>query len=149
MKPVIPAELIQAVNKADAKNRKKQTNEQIVNLLSTINTKKHDHLIGLPLMQEIRFVNPEVIIRCESANNYTRFFFQGDEKLLVSKGIYEYDKLLKDYHFIRCHQSHLVNRKYIKSLLNKNNISELLLTDGSRIPVSRMKKDLVIDQISL
>lgn len=94
-------------------------------------------------MKEIRFVNPDEIIRCESANNYTRFYLQGGEKLLVSKGIYEYDEMLKDYYFIRCHQSHLVNRKFIKSLLKEDTIFGLLLKDGSRIPVSRLKIDMV------
>ena len=148
LKPVKADELIKAVLKAEIKNRKKQTQQQIINLLSVIkNSRKADHRIALPLMNEMRFINPDEIIRCESANNYTNFYLTGGEKLLVSKGIYEYDEMLKDYHFIRCHQSHLVNRKFIKSLLKEDTVFELLLTDGSCIPVSRLKKDMVKEEL--
>lgn len=144
LKPVAIAELVKAIAKATLMNQKKQTHEQITNLLSVLNnTQKQSHRIALPLMKELRFVNPDDIIRCESANNYTHFYLQGGEKLLLSKGIYEYDEMLKDYDFIRCHQSHLVNRKLIKSLVKDDTIFELLMTDGSRIPVSRLKKEIV------
>ena len=62
--------------------------------------------------------------------------------------MFEYDDILKDYHFIRCHQSHLVNRKYIKSLLSNDMVYELQLTEkGTRIPVSRLKKDFVKSEV--
>lgn len=148
LKPVKPSELIKAVLKAENKNRKKQTQEQILNLLSIMkNSSKTDHRIALPLMKEVRFINPEEVIRCESVNNYTQFYLQTNEIVLVSKGIYEIDSLLKEYNFIRCHQSHLVNRKFIKSLLKEDSISELLLLNGTRVPVSRLKKDMVKDEL--
>ncbi|OIR01333.1 transcriptional regulatory protein YehT [mine drainage metagenome] len=148
LKPVKPDELIKAVTKAETKKRKKQTHEQIINLLSVVNnSRKTEHRIALPMMKEIRFISPDEIIRCESANNYTQFYLQNGEKLLVSKGIYAYDEMLKDYHFIRCHQSHLVNRIFIKSLLKEDTIFELLLKDGSHIPVSRLKIDMVKEEL--
>jgi len=148
LKPVKVDELATAIAKAEAKKQKRQTHQQIINLLSVINnSQKAGHRIALPLMNELRFVNPDEIIRCESDNNYTRFYLKNSEKLLVSKGIYEYDEMLKEYHFIRCHQSHLVNRKFIKSLLKQDTVFELLLTDGSRIPVSRLKKDMVKEEL--
>lgn len=148
LKPVNPEELIRAVSKAELKNKKKQTQEQILNLFSVLkNPKKSGNRIALPLMKEIRFVDPEDIIRCEAANNYTQFYLQNAEKLLVSKGMFEYEGMLRDYHFIRCHQSHLVNKRYIKSLLKKDTIPELLLTDGSLIPVSRLKMNAVRSEL--
>ena len=55
------------------------------------------------------------IIRCESSNNYSTFYLADGEELLVCRPIYEFDELLKDYGFIRCHQSHLVSKKFVKS----------------------------------
>lgn len=148
LKPVKVDELAKAIAKAENRKQKKQTQHQIANLLSVINnSQKADHRIALPLMKELRFVNPDEVIRCESLKNYTRFYLDNGEQLLVSKGIYEFDELLAEYHFIRCHQSHLVNRKFIKSLLKEDTVSELLLTDGTRVPVSRLKKDLVKEEL--
>ena len=77
-----------------------------------------------------------------AAARLARFNLDTGEKLIASKGLFEYDDILKDYHFIRCHQSHLVNRKYIKSLLSSDTVFELQLTvKDKRIPVSRLKKE--------
>jgi len=50
--------------------------------------------------------------------------------------------MLQDYGFIRCHQSHLVNKKFIKSWVKKDG-GFLLLEDQTEIPVSRQKKDYI------
>jgi two-component system LytT family response regulator len=63
--------------------------------------------------------------------------------MLVSKPIFEYEELLKDYGFIRCHQSHLVNKEYIKSLVKEEG-GYLLLADKTKIPISRNKKESVL-----
>jgi len=87
------------------------------------------------------------IIRCESDHNYTKFFLKDNTKLFVSKTIKEYVILLESYNFIRPHQRHLVNTKYIKSFLKEYG-GELLLHDGTRIPVSRRKKDEVLSKLN-
>ena len=81
-------------------------------------------------------------MHCESSNNYTTFFLHDGEELLVCKPIYEYEEILKDYGFIRCHQSHLVNKRFVKSW-KKEYGDFLLLFNGNEIPVSRNKKEAV------
>ena len=49
---------------------------------------------------------------------------------------------LKAYGFIRCHQSHLVNRNCIKSWV-KTAGEHFLLENGDEIPISRSKKERV------
>jgi two-component system LytT family response regulator len=75
-------------------------------------------------------------------NSYTRFYLKNGEQLLVSKPIFEYESLLMDYGFIRCHQSHLVNMQFVKSYSKEGN-GLLNLYNGEQIPVSRLKKDQV------
>ncbi|HLK29173.1 MAG TPA: LytTR family DNA-binding domain-containing protein [Puia sp.] len=144
LKPINIEELKQAVNKAIGKTKQKKQNLQLENLLQLLQEtqQKQEHRIALPTAKEIRFARTEDIIRCESSNNYTSFFLASGEKLIVSKPIYEYEELLSDYGFIRCHQSHLVNKKFIKSLLKEDG-GFLLLEDNSQIPVSRQKKDYI------
>ena len=47
-----------------------------------------------------------------------------------------------NYSFIRCHQSHLINKKFIKSWV-KTDGGYLLLEDRSQLPVSKNKKEQV------
>lgn len=149
LKPVNADELKLAVQKAEEKIRNKKQNLQLENLLELLNTRqqKNTHRLALPTAKETRFVNPEEIIRCESSNVYTSFYLTNGEKIMVSKPIFEYDELLQEYDFIRCHQSHLVNKKYIKSLVKEFG-GQLLLEDKTLLPISRSKKEMVIKTLT-
>ena len=144
LKPIDSGELKLAVEKASERIYNKKQNLKLDNLISMLKKEhaKEEHLIALSTVKEIRFINPQQIIHCESTNNYTTFFLNNGEKLLVSKPIYEYEEMLYDYGFIRCHQSHLVNRKFIKSMI-KGDGGYLVLFDNTEVPVSKMKKENV------
>jgi two-component system, LytTR family, response regulator len=144
LKPVNTLELIQAVNRATEKLSLKTKNRQIENLIMMLHhqQKRENHRIALATLKETRFVQTDEIIHCESINNYCVFFLSNGEKLTVSKPIYEYEEMLADYGFIRCHQSHLINKKFVKSLIKKDG-GYLLLYDGTELPISRNKKDII------
>lgn len=98
--------------------------------------------IALPQQNEIRYVGIKEIIRCEADNNYTNFFFSDGGQLLISKSLKEYSDLLKPYGFVRAHQSHLVNPKFVKSWLKADG-GTLLMDSGDKIPVSKPNRELV------
>ena len=62
--------------------------------------------------------------------------------MMVANPIYEYEEMLSPYDFIRCHQSHLVNKKYIKSWIKEDG-GYLLLDNKTQTPVSRQKKEVL------
>lgn len=144
LKPINIEELKLAVQKVIQKNALKKQNLQLENLIQLIQQKnqKEFHRIALQSTKETRFVETEKIVRCESANNYTTFFLSTGEKIMTSKPIFEYEEILHDYEFIRCHQSHLVNKRFIKSWVKEDG-GYLLLDDLSQIPVSRQKKEYI------
>lgn len=139
VKPLQAAGLRRAIKQAEENQHKQQMHEQISNLLSMVRSPNiTGHRIVLPLMKELRLVNPHEIIRCEGANKDIYFYLLNEEKLIVSKGISEFEELLKPYNIIRCHKSYLVNLQCVKSLYRrKDYVNELALTDGSVVPVSR------------
>lgn len=145
LKPIDIAELQAAVRKVAERLTVRHKNAQLENLLQLLHQQKNkdEHRLPLTTLKETRFVQTARIIRCESSNNYCYFFLDSGEKLLVSKPIYEYDPLLAPYGFIRCHQSHLVNKRYIRSWVRENG-GFLLLENGDSIPVSRNKKEAVL-----
>jgi len=150
LKPINIKELVDAVNRAFKQNQLKSQNKQIEYLMDwfKVQSQKEEQRIALSTVEETRFAKVSEIIRCESSNNYTTFFLSDNSKLLVSKPIYEYDELLSNYGFIRCHQSHLVNKAYIKSWLKEYG-DFLLLNDGTQIPISRGKKQLVKEALRI
>jgi len=145
LKPIDPEELKMSVSKVEAKLSKKKENLHLENLMEFIRDKdaKKEHKLALASTKEIRFVHTGDIVRCESSNAYTEFYLSDGKSIVVSKPIFEYEELLTGYDFIRCHQSHLVNKKFIKSLV-KEDSGYLAMNDGTRIPISRNKKENVL-----
>lgn len=144
LKPIDIEELKKAVVKTSERLKHKNQNLQLQNLLHHLRQSNDstNHRIAISSLKETRFVYVKNIVRCESENSYTLFFTDEGETIISTVPLYEYDEMLSVYGFIRCHQSHLVNKKYVKSLLKEDSYT-LLLFDKIRIPVSRNKKDLV------
>lgn len=144
LKPINMDELKTAVNKAIENYQSKNIHQQLKHLMLLLKTQqqKEEHTIALPTVKEIRLVKVNSIIRCESINNYTVFYFTDGNKITVSKPIFEYDDLLNEYGFIRCHQSHLINKKMVQSWMKEDG-GYIILNDGTNIPVSRQKKEMV------
>ncbi|MDD5507873.1 MAG: LytTR family DNA-binding domain-containing protein [Bacteroidales bacterium] len=148
LKPIIPDELIRAVEKAEKKKRSDQMNENIRVLLENIRSSvEKPAKIVLSTTEQMYVVDIDTIIRCESDNYYTRFYFNTGKTLLVSKTLKEFEELLKDHDFIRPHKSHLVNPGFIRGYQRQEG-GQILMTDGSTIPVSRRKREQVLRMIS-
>lgn len=141
LKPLLIPELMDAVQKASKRIEQKKENINLKNLLHYLkNNNPGEQKLALPLMHETRLVPVKNIIRVESDNVYTYFFIEQGERLLISKPIKFYAELLGDYEFIRVHQSHLINKSHVKSLVTKDGFF-LVMSDGSQIPVSRQRKE--------
>lgn len=141
MKPVDPDELMEAVKKLKEDNAGQA--ESLSLLSDTMKTGQLSDRIALHTMEKIHITKIEDIIRCESMGNYTQFFFTGNQKLLVTKTLKEFDKLLVEHQFIRVHQSHLINAAQIKEFV-KIDGGYILMSDGTKVPVSVRKKAAVI-----
>ncbi len=143
LKPIDIEELINAVNNAEHKLATQLQTSQLDFLLQQLKkTDTNVSTIALQMQTEIRYVALSAIIRCEADNTYTYFFLANGERILVSKSLKEYADLLRPNGFLRTHQSHLVNPKYVKSWLKEDG-GILLLTSGEKIPVSKPNKETV------
>jgi len=73
---------------------------------------------------------------------------QKGEKVLVSKTLKEYEELLTEFGFLRVHQSHLINSKFIRSY-EKQDGGYLKMLDGTTISISRQRKQSILNQLNL
>ncbi len=142
LKPIDIEELKNSIQKAKNRIEAKKINQSVQNLVEYLKSEndKSKHKIAISSLKETRFVLVNEILHCESSNSYTTFFLENGEELISTTSLYEYELLLEKYGFIRCHQSHLVNKNFVKSF-KKENGNLLLLTNNVEIPVSRQKKD--------
>lgn len=140
LKPIDPDDLNEAVTNARLRLSRNAHEDQRLRLLTESIEDKDLDTIVLPAMDKMSFVKIKDIIRCESLENYTRFFMKNGDKILISKSIKYYDELLESYAFFRVHRSHLINLRFIKEYL-KGEGGYVKLIDGTTIPVSRRKKN--------
>jgi len=145
LKPYSDEELHNAIEKAI--NHIQPKNEQLSLLQESISTPSLlPKKISLHTLDKIIVVSLEEIIRCKSDNNYTTFYFENGSKLMVTKTLKFYADLLKENSFLRVHQSHLVNAKYIKEFIKADG-GYLVLKDKSTVPVSVRKRAEVIEAL--
>lgn len=141
LKPVDPDQLTAAIKRILDKNVISEIDKKLDVLLSN---KKEIKKIALPSSDGIRFVNVQDIIRCESDNNYTLFFLNNKERILVSRTLKEYETLLSEINFYRVHKSHLVNIHYISKFVSDDG-GYLIMEDSTQVEVSRRKKEGLLE----
>ncbi|MES2328204.1 MAG: LytTR family DNA-binding domain-containing protein [Bacteroidota bacterium] len=137
LKPVEVAELTRAIAKAEKKISDGNIKKQIENLLNIVSHPNlQDHKIALPVAKGYQFINPVEIVFLEAMNNYTAFHMANKEKILISKGMYQFEEILLAYGFIRCHSAHIINLKWTDKFVKGITGYELFMKDGSSIPVT-------------
>ncbi len=145
LKPVEPQQLIDAVNKLKGQQSDFGMISKQINTL--FRNKNGFERITLPTFEGLRFIVLKDIIRCEADNNYTNFFLSSGEKVLVTRTLKEYDETLSGLDFIRVHQSHLVNSKYIDRYI-KGDGGTIIMTDRSHVEVSRRRKEAFLKKMA-
>lgn len=143
LKPYSIEELETAINKA-----KKQISPQKpqLNVLKEIINNPHHKpsKISLNTIDKIQLVDINNIIRCQSDNNYTTFYLENGSRIVVSKTLKYYANLLSSLGFLRVHQSHLINKAFIKEYIKADG-GYLILTDSKTIPISSRKKAEILE----
>ncbi len=142
LKPINTDELRNAIlrfyNKKEVSENRKPLVQNFMHNLRAVHP--NDYKLAISSTEGTIFLSTDEIIRLEAEVNYTKFFLRKDKNLMASKTLKEYSEFLSEHNFIRIHKSHLVNRRYIKSLTNDHH---LILDDNSRVEVSRRKWDQV------
>ncbi|WP_316783875.1 LytTR family DNA-binding domain-containing protein [Pedobacter frigiditerrae] len=145
LKPINITELKKTIERVEQSVQVKKQNARLDNLLELLD-KKHNNdsqKIALPTQKETYLVPVKEIVRCESSNNYTTFFLTNGSSHLISRPLYEYDELLSPYGFVRCHQSHLVNKTHVTSILNEDAGYLILDYTDQKIPIAKQRKSEV------
>jgi two-component system LytT family response regulator len=93
-------------------------------------------------------VKVQDIIRCQSNRNYTELHLQNNTKITVSKPLKQFAESNMLRGFARIHLSHLVNINYIDRFI-KGDGGSLVLTNGTRLPVSKRRRDEWIKKLEI
>jgi two-component system LytT family response regulator len=143
LKPVDPEELKAAVDRHITKQKSVRERQELYdNLVQNIEKNEvRDFRLAVPSSDGVYFFTLDEILRLEADRNYTRIHLIGKRPFLASKTLKHFEEMLEEFNFIRTHKSHLVNPQHITRLTHNNEF--VLLSDGSRVEISRRKKEEV------
>ncbi len=78
------------------------------------------------------------IVYIIAVNNYSKIVLSNQETKMIPYTLKEIEKQMRDFNFIRCHKSYLVNIDFIDEIHYKEKY-EIMLINNEEIPVSRAK----------
>lgn len=144
LKPIDPDELISAVKQAGELILEQQQ-LQIRHLTEGLNSSEQEaKKILLKTSDSIHLVKLSDIIFCKSEGGYALFHLCGNNTILVSRPLSEYNDLMTDYGFCRVHKSYLVNMQKMLRFEREDG-GYLVMEEDLRVPVASRKKDQLMD----
>lgn len=135
LKPIVPKELVNAVLRLSTIEFESNS----LGIAKTILKGNKPDKIGINTIEGTQIISLAGIKYLQSDKNYTTFF-TNTEKIIASKPIGEYEKLLSDFDFIRIHRSFIVNLSRVKEY-KKGKEPVLVVDDGAELPISRGNLD--------
>ena len=147
LKPVNAHELKEAVSKAIKYFEiRKESNEfhnlyheSLDNLQSQV-TSKNDQITKITVAElyGFRIINVNDLMYLEADSSYTILHLSGLDKIVATRSLGEFEKLLDHPMFFRIHKSAIINLNFLKGYSSyEGNFAEL--TDGTRLNISRRK----------
>ncbi|HNY03892.1 MAG TPA: LytTR family DNA-binding domain-containing protein [Bacteroidales bacterium] len=146
LKPIDPLELKEAVDKAIHYREMRQTRSEVLRIYreSLDNLPAHIHQISpidrITVAEQygFRMVKLAEIMYLQADSNYTIIHLSGLSKIVATRTLAEFEKLLDQPPFFRIHKSTIINMNFIRGYSSyEGNFAEL--TDGTRLTISRRK----------
>jgi two-component system LytT family response regulator len=139
LKPIDPEALRKAIEKVQGRQPHQRLNEGVWQLpgqdqgreplLITLNNDKGFFFLPLDHILHVQSIGKAVYFHCDNRS-----------PVLVTKNIGEYEQMLPQPAFFRCHQSHLVHLRWVDSYLFADG-GTIILRNGTQLPLARRRKD--------
>ncbi len=147
LKPVDSDDLSASIERVRSNKTKNELGFEIRKVIESISPASENKKVAIPLSGKTIFVETEDIIYCKSSGNYSEIYFKDHKTEILSKKLKEVEALFHNDTFFRVHNSYLVNLIYIKEFI-KSDGQYVVLDDGTTVPVSRTKKQPLMQALS-
>jgi len=147
LKPVNPLELREAVTKAIQYLELRKAKAEIRTIYHESLENLHDHVhsenkqiekITIAEQFGFRMVKVADLMYLQADSNYTILHLSGLDKIVATRSLGEFEKILENSMFFRIHKSTIINMNFLKAYYSyEGNFAEL--TDGTRLSISRRK----------
>lgn len=146
LKPISKDDLIECIE--GVKQRAEvMSSEKLHEVISEVNKPEKTGRLLINTAGGIKIIKQEEIVYCEASSNYTYIILSDRSKVIASKTLSEITNKISPSLFFRTHKSYLVNLNFVKSYSNEDG-GMLVIDTGETIPVSRRRKDEVLNAIA-
>lgn len=135
LKPIDSEELNACIERFRTDFEKEKKYTQALSKINELDKRETQKTLLLKTADEQHFLHVDDIVRCQSDGSYT-LFYTTRRKIMSARNLKYYENILSAHAFVRVHQSHLINIKYLASV----NANTVKLSDGESIPLSSRKK---------
>ncbi|WP_237274392.1 LytR/AlgR family response regulator transcription factor [Tenacibaculum ovolyticum] len=135
LKPIDSDELSKCIERFRIGYEKEQHYLKVVDKVVELDKKEAQKTLLIKTTDEQHFLQVDEIIRCQSDGSYTTFHTKR-KKIMSARNLKYYENILSEHTFVRIHQSHLINIKYIASVTTNT----VVLIGGEKIPLASRKK---------
>ncbi len=149
LKPISIESLIRAVNRAFTVINDKALTDHAKQVISKINSPQNNlESIAVPTGNGYEMINVNNVMYCIAEGSYTEINIANQRKILGSKHLKFYADLLKDFDFMRIHNSILINPKHIQRI-KRTDGGCIEMKDGKILPISKSRKEDTFKRFSL
>lgn len=150
LKPVSIEELQLAVGKASAKLGNSKRSGNLMEMIDAIEARmfKQQTKIAIPTGYGLEFIQLNNIVSLAADGSYSNITLTGRNKILSTRNLKEYEKLLPASEFIRVHHSHIINLEHVRHY-HRGEGGSVIMDDGSEIMISKRKKKDFLDRFQV
>lgn len=143
LKPVDIAELELAIQRYEQRMEKQKINFNVLQQNLKVNDSGR---IAVPSDDVVKLIEISTIKFLKADSSYTEIHFIDSTSLITSRTLKNYEGILLNSHFFRCHKSYLVNTLFIKEYV-KSDGGYLVLKDNTVVPISPDKAEEFLNHI--
>lgn len=142
IKPIGIKELIVAVEKA--RNNLAKANE--MSILKKLDNQTHK--LTIPTLERFEIIEIKMILYCQADRAWTTVFLTDGTKIVSSKNLNTFEKLLTEYGFYRSHRSFLLNLDHIRAYVRGRGGIAIMI-NGAKVEVSENKKSGFLGKLNI
>jgi two-component system LytT family response regulator len=146
LKPIDSEDLLKSVKRIRKNQKNNALGNELKKIIEDFTPQKQPKRLALPLTGKTVYVQMDDIMYCKSDGNYTEVHMINNQKEMVSKKLKELE-LMTNNSFFRVHNSYLVNLTFVREFV-KSDGQYLILKNGTSIPISRSKKNDLIQLLN-
>jgi two-component system, LytTR family, response regulator len=137
LKPIDIIELKKTLDKAQRYLELLSTNHKVECVYET-------DKITFNVKEGVIFIDLKDILYLFAEGSYTAVICENNHKHMLSKNLKEFEKQLPSSHFLRCHNSYIVNKEKV-TMYRKSEGYQLVMKNGNLVEVSKNLKDSIVD----